>query len=124
MLGQVPFYWVAPNGYPDVAAYWATTSGLLNRWRIALVPGIPDFQDLFDLSRLSAGAGTIAELVDAVAANLLFRSLADEDRQGLIDYLSAQAGVEADTPLGAAVLRALSAVSAALLISSAYFQLR
>lgn len=124
MLGQVPFYWVAPNGYPDVAAYWATTSGLLNRWRIALVPGIPDFQDLFDLSRLSAGAGTIAELVDAVAANLLFRSLADEDRQGLIDYLSAQAGVEADTPLGAEVLRALSAVSAALLISSAYFQLR
>ena len=124
LLGQVPFYWVPPNGYPDVAAYWSTTSGLLNRWRIALVPGIPDFQDLFGLSRLYAGAGTIAELVDALAANLLFRSLADEDRQGLIDYLSAQAGVDAATPLGAEALRALTAVSAALLVSSAYFQLR
>ena len=88
------------------------------------MPGIPDFQDLFDLSRLYAGAGTIAELVDALAANLLFRSLADEDRQGLIDYLSAQAGVDAATPLGAEALRALTAVSAALLVSSAYFQLR
>lgn len=33
-LGQVPFMWPAPNGYPDVAPAWTGT--LLARWNLAL----------------------------------------------------------------------------------------
>lgn len=33
-LGQLPFMWPAPNGYPDVAAAWTGT--LLARWNFAL----------------------------------------------------------------------------------------
>ena len=36
-LGQVPFQWKAPNGYPDVAAAWA--SNLIPRWRHAALYG-------------------------------------------------------------------------------------
>jgi uncharacterized protein (DUF1800 family) len=31
-LGQVPLDWSAPNGYPDVAAAWRSSSSLLNNW--------------------------------------------------------------------------------------------
>ncbi len=34
-LGQVPFHWPAPNGYPDVAGAWRTTGALLARWNLA-----------------------------------------------------------------------------------------
>ncbi|MEM7334997.1 MAG: DUF1800 domain-containing protein [Chloroflexota bacterium] len=34
-LGQVPFHWPPPNGYPDVSVAWA--SNLLPRWNLALV---------------------------------------------------------------------------------------
>lgn len=33
-LGQLPFHWPPPNGYPDVAPAWATN--LLPRWNFAL----------------------------------------------------------------------------------------
>ncbi|MEO0564356.1 MAG: DUF1800 family protein, partial [Chloroflexota bacterium] len=33
-LGQMPFSWPAPNGYPDVGAYWM--ANLLPRWNYAV----------------------------------------------------------------------------------------
>ena len=34
-LGQIPFGWPAPNGFPDVEGAWLTSAGLLGRWVIA-----------------------------------------------------------------------------------------
>ncbi|MEU8657529.1 DUF1800 domain-containing protein [Actinoplanes philippinensis] len=34
--GQAPLGWGPPNGYPDVAAAWASPSGLLARWNLHL----------------------------------------------------------------------------------------
>lgn len=34
-LGQMPFAWPAPNGYPDTEADWLNTGGLLARWNLA-----------------------------------------------------------------------------------------
>ncbi|MEQ8840305.1 MAG: DUF1800 domain-containing protein [Acidimicrobiales bacterium] len=34
-LGQAPFEWPAPNGYPDVAGPWSNSGSLLNRWNLA-----------------------------------------------------------------------------------------
>ncbi|MBE2183818.1 MAG: DUF1800 domain-containing protein [Anaerolineae bacterium] len=35
-LGQLPYNWNPPNGYPDAAGAWLNTNGLLNRWNLAL----------------------------------------------------------------------------------------
>ncbi|WP_456371717.1 DUF1800 domain-containing protein, partial [Thiolapillus sp.] len=34
-LGQLPFEWGPPDGYPDTAGYWTSTNGVLNRWNFA-----------------------------------------------------------------------------------------
>ncbi|GIE27612.1 hypothetical protein Ait01nite_006570 [Actinoplanes italicus] len=34
--GHAPLFWGPPNGYPDVAAAWASPSGLLVRWNLHL----------------------------------------------------------------------------------------
>ncbi len=34
-LGQTPFGWPAPNGFPDVEGAWLTSAALLGRWVIA-----------------------------------------------------------------------------------------
>lgn len=34
-LGQLPFDWPAPNGYPDVEGAWLNAGGLLARWNVA-----------------------------------------------------------------------------------------
>ncbi len=33
-MGQPPYAWPAPNGYPDVAAAWRSASGALARWNM------------------------------------------------------------------------------------------
>ncbi|HRF97758.1 MAG TPA: DUF1800 family protein, partial [Aggregatilineales bacterium] len=35
-MGQVPYAWHPPNGYPDVAGAWLNTNGLLYRWNVGL----------------------------------------------------------------------------------------
>lgn len=34
-MGQIPFLWETPDGYPDTAEYWTNTAALVNRWNIA-----------------------------------------------------------------------------------------
>lgn len=57
-MGQIPFNWPAPNGYPDVGAYWM--NNLLPRWNMAIAVAS-------DAVR-GAQAGTDA-LADLLAAN-------------------------------------------------------
>ena len=124
LLGQVPFYWVPPNGYPDVNGYWGSTSGFLNRWRIALALNAPAIQEILPVAWLSQGATTIAETVDAITANLLQRELADSDRQLIIDWIVDETGVGANEMLPDGTVAVLTPFIAALLASSAYYQLR
>ncbi len=124
LLGQVPFYWVPPNGYPDLASYWGSTSGFLNRWRIGLALNVPAIQDYFPLDETYAGAGSIAELIDTAAAALLYRELATADRDILIDWLVTETGVAADEPLDVPTLASIAPFVVAMLVSSVYFQLR
>jgi hypothetical protein len=63
-LGQLPFNWAAPNGYPDVSAAWI--SNLLPRWNFALsllnstFPGtaIP-LEDLIEAGKVNETAETL-----------------------------------------------------------------
>jgi uncharacterized protein (DUF1800 family) len=124
ILGQLPFYWVPPNGYPDVAAYWGSTSGFLNRWRIALALSAPGVRAVLPLASTYQGAGSLAELVDQSASVLLHRELSVDDRVRVIEWLVDETGVAAEDPLDASTIAALAPFVVAMLVSSVYYQLR
>ncbi|MBT3336482.1 MAG: DUF1800 family protein [Anaerolineae bacterium] len=88
-MGQMPFFWSPPTGYPDYAAWWATTSGMLNRWNFALlltageVPGVA-----INLSTLTADAASAQDLVDLLSIRFLSKKLPSDARDILIDFAS------------------------------------
>ena len=128
ILGQLPFYWPTPDGYPDEQGYWASTGGMLNRWRLSflslagMIPGI-DVIDV-DYVPMLNGANTLGTVLDAITGSILMRPLSETDRQLVLDWLVAEQGVAADVPLSIGVPEQVSALVAAVLLSSAYFQLR
>ena len=128
ILGQLPFYWPTPDGYPDEQSYWASTGGMLNRWRLSFlsfagyIPGIDVIE--VDYAPMLDGANTLGDVVDAISDSILMRSLSDTDRQLILDWLIDEYGVSADDPLTTGVPEQVSALIAAVLLSSAYFQLR
>ena len=128
ILGQLPFYWPTPDGYPDTQDYWANTGGLLNRWRLSFlsyapfIPSINVFQ--IDYANLLGGANTITTIIDALVDSILMRPLLSTDRTILIDWLVTEAGVGENDILPPGVPEQVAPGVAAVLISSAYFHLR
>jgi uncharacterized protein (DUF1800 family) len=126
LLGQSPFDWQAPNGYPDATGAWINTNGLLNRWNLAValvsnaLPGIT--VDLTGLAGGAPGSVTPARLVDRLTDGLLHRQLTAADRSQLVAY--AAAGVAPGKPIPAALYPGRAADVAALLLDSPYFQWR
>lgn len=128
ILGQTPFYWPTPDGYPDTQGYWANTGGLLNRWRLSFLsyaPYIPEI-DVFqlDYASLTNNADSLAAILDAVVDNILMRPLSTEDRSSMLDWMVTEAGFAEDATLPAGVPATIAPVVMAVLLSSAYFQLR
>lgn len=127
-MGQLPFYWPTPDGYPDLQSYWASTGGLLNRWRISflsfsgLIPDVDVMQ--IDYPAMLNGADTIDTVVDSITDAVLMRPLADEDRAVIVEWLEGELGVTGDVALAPTQPEQASALVAAVLISSVYFQLR
>ena len=70
------------------------------------------------------GVFAIATVVDALVDNILMRPLLDEDRTIMIDWLVATSGTPADDTLPPGTPEQIAPGVAAVLISSAYFQLR
>jgi hypothetical protein len=128
ILGQLPFYWPTPDGYPDVESYWASTGGLLNRWRLSflsfagIIPGVNVIQ--VDYTTMLNGADTLATVVDAIVDAVLMRPLSSDDRGIIIDWLKGEYGITETETLPVTVPEQISALVAAVLISSVYFHLR
>src|SRR4029079_4167358 len=79
-LGQVPFLWQAPNGYPDAAGAWVNSNNLLTRWNFALGLTTNRVAE-FDVALNGSGAGSSPEaLVDEWSGKVLNRTLPDADR--------------------------------------------
>jgi hypothetical protein len=128
ILGQLPFYWPTPDGYPDDESYWASTGGLLNRWRLSflsfagIIPGVNVIQ--VDYTAMLNGADTLATVVDAITDAVLMRPLSSDDRGIIIDWLKGEYGLSETETLPVTVPEQVSALVAAVLISSVYFHLR
>jgi uncharacterized protein (DUF1800 family) len=124
-LGQVPFEWEPPNGYPDVGGAWANTNGLLNRWNLASALVLGWFDGLQVPIRgivARAGAKTSAQLVDAMASIFLQRGLDEPDRTRLIDYVAQGRPAGARIPGWYQNRQAPGLI--ALILGSPYFQWR
>lgn len=90
-IGQLPFHWPPPDGYPDVSSAWA--ANLLPRWNFAVallhnqIPGarVP----LDDL--LAAGNAETAESALQLFAGLVYgRSLQPNERDLFTNYIGSQ----------------------------------
>jgi uncharacterized protein (DUF1800 family) len=91
--GQAPLAWGPPNGYPDVAAAWASPSGQLVRWNAHLNVGAGYWPVTLvrPASLVAAFAGTktpatYAALVDAVSNRLLQTTLPEAQRAALAAF--------------------------------------
>jgi hypothetical protein len=125
LLGQLPFDWHPPNGYPDANAAWANSNGMLNRWNVGLtlaaarMPGVE-----IDLDGLTGGlrSPTAITLTDALAERLLARPLAAADRDRIVQHVAAGRAPGAAIP--AQRLRSATTGAISLLLDSPYFQWR
>ncbi len=93
-LLQSPGEWTGPDGYAIPAGKWLSSGDLLNRWNIhhdlvhggfdnALEPA-DEVMDTFVTVELPS---TVGAVVDAVAARMVFQTLADEHRAAVLTYL-------------------------------------
>lgn len=124
-LGQVPFEWEPPNGYPDVGAAWANTNGMLNRWNFSSALVLNWFGGVtVEVEKLvrRSQARTPAALVDAFAARLFQRGLDPADRDKLVAYVAENRPAGTRAPLW--FLNEKAPGLLALLLSSPYFQWR
>jgi uncharacterized protein (DUF1800 family) len=126
-MGQLPFNWPPPDGYPDVAEAWSDTNGMLDRWNLALALAANGLEGTeVDFDALTAGLRrpTPTELADHLIARLLARALAAADRRQVIRYLAGAAGTAATAPIPQPDLRSVTMGGVSLLLGSPYFQWR
>ncbi|MDX1502779.1 MAG: DUF1800 domain-containing protein [Thermoanaerobaculia bacterium] len=101
--GQDLFSWRAPNGYPDAKEDWVSTGPRVMCWR--LLNWLVDSRDDLDNYRLDAFAQTPAgvrsanALVDFWVDRVLGRTIADGDRQELVELMAQGHNPDFDLPL-------------------------
>ena len=117
-FGQAPLAWGTPDGYPDVAAAWTGSGGMLERWNrhMSLVgnwwpkvwnnPGAPGL--------LAVPPATAGGLVDALSMRLLAQRLDDRQRGVLLTFMGVR---ETDPPPAAALGWQLMYIAALILDS-------
>lgn len=112
LMGQLPFNWQPPNGYPDANAAWANTNGMLSRWNFGLALGANALAGVTADLTVPPGS-TAAQLVDHYAGRLLARPLLAAHRDQLIAWVAAAGQAPAKVP-----------GLIALILDSPYFQWR
>ena len=100
-LGQTPYAWHPPDGYPDVAAAWLSANGLLARWNTAMRlthSALSDSEQGYGLStRLlerTPEVETVGKLVTAVSRQVFGAALPEEALEPFVRYASDGAGAE------------------------------
>ena len=102
-LGHLPFFWPAPNGYPEVGAYWM--NNLLPRWNLAMnavqgnAGGFPNYeaieQLMIDEGIYDEGGNRIMFIV----RYLLGRELTEDERAIVAQFAEAVTGSDQDKGL-------------------------
>lgn len=89
LLGQIPFTWQPPDGFPDKQEYWATSSSMLERWNFGLLLTSNQIRGVeVDLNKLTSDAGSAEDVVDVLSLQFLGELLPDNARLILVDFAS------------------------------------
>lgn len=89
LLGQIPFTWQPPDGFPDKQDYWATSSSMLERWNFGLLLTSNQIRGVeVDLNKLTSDAGSAEDVVDVLSLQFLGELLPDNARLILVDFAS------------------------------------
>ncbi len=129
-LGQPPYGWSPPNGYPDAAGAWLNTGGLLARWNVAMLLTHSAYEESDgDGYHLSAAlheqigpAETVGDLVDAVATRIWGAPLQGRARAEFVLYTAD--GGSAETAVTPHLLARKLGTLYGLMLASPYFQWR
>jgi len=123
-LGQIPFKWPTPDGYPDEMADWVNTGASLTRWNwvFGLAEDKISSGIRINVPTLISTANTPQLLVDRLSARLLRRTLTVEDRDRFISF--AANGGSATQVLDATSLNLRARELIGLMLASKYFQYR
>ena len=119
VLGQIPFGWPAPDGYPDYATSWTSTNQSLYRWNMALMtasgllPGVTT-----EIEAQLEEYSSVSSLVDGLSAALLGEQLPKDARTILVEF--------GETLEGTALPRGIrpGPLMAGLVLCTPQFQLR
>lgn len=128
-LGQAPYAWEPPNGYPEASAVWMSTNSLLSRWNVATRLTHAAHSDpnegwgyLTDLHERIPKVKTAGELVNAVSEQVFGTVLSDETLEPFVDYASD--GMGASEPATGFLVGRKVASLYGLMLSSPQFQWR
>jgi len=126
-MGHFPFWWLTPDGYPDVKEAWGGTTGMLTRWNLGLaMAGVGGkfggqlLRGFLPAQQTPADRTTAGAAVDFWIERLLQRLMLPEDRQIVVEYLTD--GGSESTPLPSVQGRLPETI--ALILDSPYFQWR
>jgi len=123
-VGQVPLDWVPPNGYPDVAAAWRSSSALIWLWEYhrGFAQSWWDGFDPIDLTKLypTPAPATSGEAISALCTYLTGAPLPAAHQAALQSFLNEPAS----TPLAGSALRWYLAHLVPLILDSPQFALR
>lgn len=118
-LGQLPFTWPAPNGYPDVGGYWL--ANLLPRWQIAQaaasgqIPGATaDTEGILALLEANGIPFEVDPLLIFMGEYLLGRPLTNDEAQ-IVTTFAHESSAETEAAIAAGIT---------LLLASPAFQYR
>ena len=128
-LGQPPYGWGPPDGYPDTADAWISTNGLLARWNTAMLLTHTAYEDGYEsdagvrTTRLFEQIGqpkTATDLVNAIATHVFGAPLANPSP--FIDYVTDGSGK--NTPVTPHLLAKKAASLYGLMLASPQYQWR
>jgi uncharacterized protein (DUF1800 family) len=128
MMSHLPFDWAAPNGYPDVGAYWQ--SNLLLRWDVALAAaygGLPGLITNLEALARTLGitaSGSVKASLGKIGEYLLGRPLSDPELETLWQFGVKQAGLQPDTTANTPEVRRVLVDLIGLIIASPTYQYR
>jgi len=119
-MGNRPWWWIPPNGFPDFAAYWADTSGFLLRWSFAARLCHNRLNDVStNVAGIRSQAGSAGAYVEALARRFGLESLPTRDVDGILQAY----GLDRNSAAGS-IGQAEAGDIAALVLCHPSFQLR
>jgi hypothetical protein len=104
-MGQVPFRWPTPDGYPAISRPWM--GNLQPRWQFAMALARNEIEGTqVEVPKLAehSGARTLAEVVDQLSALLLGAPLPPATRDNLLKSLKDADDTELPTLVAAGLI--------------------